>query len=208
MEVSNVEPTEVRDGVPSPRLPTLTRVTSHGGGSRVLDLIGRAKRGDVLAFEQLVEPQLPQLYRIAAAMVGPEEARDVTQETLVSAWRELRKLERADRLDSWLRSILLNRARNVLRTRKRHPAVTFDPTFGHGAGLFEEPISGLHGRWAVEDALALLRPDERAVIVLHYLADLTLRQVAEILSIREGTAKSRLHAGLRVLRRHFAEEPA
>ena len=40
------------------------------------------------------------------------------------------------------------------------------------------------------------------------LGDLTLRQVAETLSIREGTAKSRLHAGLRVLRRHFAEEPA
>ena len=207
MGMPEADPAQVRDGVPSSPLPSLTRV-SHGGGSRVLDLIGRARRGDVVAFEQLIEPQLTKLYRIATAMVGPEEARDVTQETLVSAWRELHRLERADRLESWLRSILLNRCRNVLRTRKRHPAVTFDPMFGHGAGLFEEPISGLHGRWAVEDALALLRPDERAVIVLHYLADLTLRQVAETLSIREGTAKSRLHAGLRVLRRHFAEEPA
>jgi RNA polymerase sigma-70 factor (ECF subfamily) len=208
MGMPDVDPAQARHGVPSPRLPSLTRVVSHEGDSRVLDLIGRARRGDVAAFEQLVEPQLPQLYRLATAMVGPEEARDVTQETLVSAWRELGKLQRADRLGAWLRSILLNRARNVLRTRKRHPAVAFDPQFGHGAGLFEEPISGLHGRWAVEDALALLRPDERAVIVLHYLADLTLRQVAETLSIREGTAKSRLHAGLRVLRRHFAEEPA
>lgn len=208
MGMPELDPAQMRDGVPSSPLPPLTRVTSHGGGSRVLDLIGQARRGDVAAFEQLIEPELTKLYRIATAMVGPEEARDVTQETLVSAWRELHRLERADRLESWLRSILLNRCRNVLRTRKRHPAVTFDPMFGHGAGLFEEPISGLHGRWAVEDALALLRPDERAVIVLHYLADLTLRQVAETLSIREGTAKSRLHAGLRVLRRHFAEEPA
>ena len=179
-----------------------------GGKRKAVSPMAKAVRGDVAAFEQLVEPHLTPLYRLAAAMVGPEEARDVTQETLVSAWRELHRVRRADRLEAWLRSILLNRARNVLRTRKRHPAVTFEPQFGHGAGLFEEPISGLHGRWAVEDALALLRPDERAVIVLHYLADLTLRQVAETLSIREGTAKSRLHAGLRVLRRHFAEEPA
>ena len=63
----------------------------------------------------------------------------------------------------------------------------------------------LEWRWALVAAL----PDRmRAAVCLHYLADLTLRQVAETLSIREGTAKSRLHAGLRVLRRHFAEEPA
>ena len=171
-------------------------------------LIDRAVRGDVTAFEQLVDPHLAHLYRLATAMVGPEEARDVTQETLVSAWRELRRLNRADRLESWLRSILMNRARNVLRSRKRHPAVVFEPMLGHGADLLEEPFSGLHGRWAVEDALAALRPDERAVVVLHYLADLTLRQVAETLGVREGTVKSRLHAGLRSLRHHFAEEPA
>lgn len=198
----------LRDDVPSGELPRRVRISIEEGDSRVLDLIGRAKQGDVTAFERLVEPQLPRLYRLATAMVGADEARDVTQETLVNAWRELRRLERADRLDSWLRSILMNRARNVLRARKRHPAVTFEPMFGHGAGLFEEPISGLHGRWAVEDALAKLRPDERAVVVLHYLADLTLRQVAETLAIREGTAKSRLHAGLQALRHHFAEEPA
>jgi RNA polymerase sigma-70 factor (ECF subfamily) len=140
-------------------------------------------------------------------MVGSDEARDVTQDTLVSAWRHIGQLKRADRVEAWLRSILLNRARNALRARKRHPAVAFDPLIGHGAGLVEEPVSGLHGRWAVEEALATLPPDERAVVVLHYLADLTLRQVADTLSIREGTAKSRLHSGLRSLRRHFGKEP-
>lgn len=75
------------------------------------DLVGRAKAGDGTAFEELVAPRVPALYRLAIAMVGPEEARDVTQDTLVSAWRELRQLKRADRADAWLRSILLNRAR-------------------------------------------------------------------------------------------------
>lgn len=193
--------------VHSATLPPLMHVSTREAEVAQADLIGRARHGDVGAFERLMEPRLPQLYRLATAMVGPDEARDVAQETLVSAWRELRKLERADRLESWLRSILMNRARNVLRARKRRPSVTFDP-LGHVDGLSEEPISGLHGRWTVEDALATLRPDERAVVVLHYLADLTLSQVAQTLAIREGTAKSRLHAGLQALRLHFAEEPA
>lgn len=182
-------------------------VTPQEADSRIAELIRHARGGDVGAFERLVEPQLPHLYRLAAAMVGPEDARDVTQDTLVSAWRELRRLQRADRLEAWLRSILMNRARNVLRARKRRPSVTFD-LVGHGHSLTHEPIAGLHGRWSVEDALATLRPDERAVVVLHYLADLTLRQVAHTLAIREGTAKSRLHAALEALRLHYAEERA
>ena len=101
----------------------------------------------------------------------------------------------------------MNRARNLLRARSRHSVVRFEPVSDHGIGLFEEPIAGLHGRWAIEDARAVLRPDERAVIVLHYFADLTLRQVAESLGVREGTVKSRLHAGLEGLRHHYAEGP-
>lgn len=197
-----------QDGIPAPQLSGLGRVFTDGKGGRVEQLIERAIRGDVIAFEALVEPHLAHLYRLAAAMVGPDEARDVTQETLVSAWREVRTLKRPDRLEAWLRSILMNRARNLLRTRKRHPAVSFEPVSEHRTGPFEEPITGLHGRWAVEDALAVLSPDERAVIVLHYFADLSLRQVAESLGVREGTVKSRLHAGLKGLRHHYAEEPA
>lgn len=170
-------------------------------------IIGRARSGEVAAFEQLAERYLPDLYRLAAAMVGPEEARDVTQEALVSAWRELPRLRRADRLEPWLRSILMNRARNVLRTRRRHPTVRLDLT-GEGVNQMSvDPLHTVHLRLAAEDALACLRPDERSVIVLHYLADLPLREVARTLGLREGTVKSRLHAALRSLRTHAAEEP-
>ena len=202
------ESPELETQVASLPVSGLDPVPANGGHGWVQPLIERAVRGDVAAFEQLVEPHLTPLYRLAAAMVGPEEARDVTQETLVSAWKELHKVRRAERLEAWLRSILMNRARNVLRSRRRHPVVAYEPMAGHGIGHFEEPMVGLHGQWAVEDALAELRPEERAVVVLHYLADLTQRQVAETLGLREGTVKSRLHAGLRALRRHFAEEPA
>ncbi len=153
-----------------------------------------------------MEPHVPSLYRLAAAMVGPAEAADVAQEALISAWKELHRLQRPDRLESWLRSILMNRARNVLRTRRRHPAIPYDPQAGHADLLRHEPLSALSSRWAVEAAMSRLRPDERAVIVLHYMADLALRDVARTLGLREGTVKSRLHAALRALRRDLGEE--
>lgn len=200
--------TRATRGVPSLQARGLVRAIEDEATSRVQRLIDRAIRGDVGAFEDLVQPHLAGLYRLAAAMVGPDDARDVTQETLVSAWRELRRLNRADRLQSWLRSILMNRARNLLRTRKRHPAVRFEPLQGHGSALIDEPMAGLPGQWAVEEALAGLRPDERAVLALHYFADLPMREVAASLGVREGTAKSRLHAGLKSLRKYYAEELA
>jgi RNA polymerase sigma-70 factor, ECF subfamily len=195
-------------GVPSSQTGGLVRAVENKGATRVQELIDRAVGGDVAAFEELVAPHLAGLYRLGAAMVGPDEARDVTQETLMSAWRELRRLKQPERLESWLRSILMNRARNLLRTRKRHPSISFEPSDGHGSSLIDEPITGLHGQWAAEEALARLRPDERAVLALHYFADLPLREVAASLGVREGTAKSRLHAGLKSLRNHYARELA
>lgn len=166
-------------------------------------LVERARSGDVAAFEQLAERSMPEVYRLAAALVGPDEARDITQESLVAAWRELPQLRQTARFDSWLRSIVLNRARNALRARRRHPTITFID--GHASALVDEPIAATQQRLAIEAALGGLTAEQREVLVLHYLADLPLREVARTIGVAEGTAKSRLHGGLRVLRARLGE---
>ena len=144
----------------------------------------------------------PAMYRLAAAMVGPDDAADMVQEAFVSAWRELPRLREADRWESWLRSILMNRCRNALRTRTRRPKLLLlDPdSRATPRQISHEPMREVDDRHAMHDALGALRPEDRAVIVLHYLADLPLRQVASVLGLRLGTVKSRLNAGLRALR--------
>ena len=148
-------------------------------------------------------------YRLAAAMVGPDDAADMVQDAFVAAWRTLPSLRDTDRWESWLRSILMNRCRNALRTRTRRPRlVVLDSEGGHPRQPSHEPMRDLDSRWEMHDALAELRPEDRAVIVLHYLADLPLREVAVVLGLRLGTVKSRLNAGLRALRAARAEELA
>ena len=165
-------------------------------------LVEQSKRGDAAAFEELTVQSTPDLYRLAAAMVGPDEAPDMVQDALVSAWRSLPRLRDASKWESWLRSILMNRCRNALRTRGRrrqlHLVNPDDPSGPHEP--VTEPMRALDARWALEDSLAVLSADERAVVVLFYLADLPLPQVADVLGVRLGTVKSRLHAALERLR--------
>ena len=162
------------------------------------------------AFEELTIQHSPDAFRLAAAMVGPDEAADMVQEAFVAAWRMLPSLRDSDRWQPWMRSILMNRCRNALRTRTRRPRlVVLDMdrpvTTSHAV---HEPMREVDARWAMHDALAALRPEDRAVIVLHYLADLPLREVAATLGLRLGTVKSRLNAGLRALRAERQEELA
>lgn len=141
-------------------------------------------------------------------MVGADEARDATQETLIRAWRELPTLRQPERFVPWLRSIHINHCRNLLRARGRRPTVSggLDLSWTADRGrLLEEPMERLHAAWAIDEVLRGLTDDERTVFTLHYVADLTLAEAARTLGIAEGTAKTRLHSGLVRLRRTLSE---
>jgi RNA polymerase sigma-70 factor (ECF subfamily) len=171
--------------------------------------VTRARQGDSTAFEQLAMQHVTNLYRIATAMVGAADARDVTQETLVAAWRQLPRLRDDGRFEPWLRQICVNRCRNELRRRARHPETNnllADAFETHRASSADP--SALDRRLAVSDALAVLPPTQRAVVVLHYFVGLPLREVAGTLAIPEGTVKSRLGAALTQLRAAFPEGEA
>jgi RNA polymerase sigma-70 factor (ECF subfamily) len=178
-------------------------VTSLEARPSVDLLVDRARAGDLDAFEALAERSLPDVYRLASAIVGPDDARDVAQEALVAAWGELPRLRETSRFEPWLRSIVLNRARNVLRSRRRRPTVGLIE--GYGFDVAHEPLAETEQRLEIEAAFGGLGSAQREVLALHYVLDLPLREVARILEIPEGTAKSRLHAALRALRERFPE---
>jgi RNA polymerase sigma factor (sigma-70 family) len=164
----------------------------------------RARQGDSTAFERLAMRHMTDLYRMATAMVGAADARDVTQETLIAAWRELPRLRNPDRFVPWLRRILVNRCQNQMRSRSRRPT----QNLLEDAPSNRSDLVDADRRMAVEDALGVLPMAQRAVIVLHYLVGLPLREVAETLAIPEGTVKSRLNVALVALRGQLEEAPA
>ena len=73
------------------------------------ELLGRARAGDMEAFEQIVLAKAEPLFRTAFAILGSEaDARDAVQETMVSAWRKLPQLRELDRFDAWIGRTLIN----------------------------------------------------------------------------------------------------
>ncbi|MEO8252516.1 MAG: sigma-70 family RNA polymerase sigma factor [Chloroflexota bacterium] len=165
------------------------------------EIVREAQAGRAQAFEMLVEHFGPQIYRLAAAIVGPDDARDVAQETFIAAWRELPRLREPALFEPWLRRILVNRSRNVLRGRQRRPTTSLSQPGPAdqlaGPGDFRDAADA---RQALDGAFAGLSADQRSVIALHYGAELSIREAAEAMGIGIGTAKSRLSAALRRLR--------
>jgi RNA polymerase sigma-70 factor (ECF subfamily) len=85
-----------------------------------LDLVGRARHGDLDAFTALAGARLATMTRTATAILGDEtEAHDAVQEALISIWRELPTLREPDRFDAWAGRILVNACRHALRRRIR-----------------------------------------------------------------------------------------
>ena len=176
------------------------------GEENLLELVERAQARDRDAFEMLVEQHLGDVHRIAAAIVGPADAMDVTQETFVVAWQQLPRLRGPQAFAGWLRRICVNNARQRLRrTRRRGVVASLD------TGDASRPIevtdqrpdfrSAIEARAILEPAIERLNADQRTLIALHYTLGYSLADAAEVLGIRVGTAKSRLNAALNALRK-------
>ncbi len=166
-------------------------------GNGMDEIVREARNGRADAFEALVQHYGPDMYRLAAAIVGPDDARDVAQESFVAAWRELPRLRQTDRFEVWLRRIVVNRSRNALRSRGRRPTQALESmTVADTASRTPDFRDAVHARQELDAAFATLSADHRAAVVLHYGADLTIRDTAEAMGVAVGTAKSRLNAAL------------
>ena len=155
-------------------------------------------------FVALASPGLDRAYRLAGLLLGSAgEGEEVVQEALAAAWRSFGSLRDVDRFGAWFDRILVNGCRDRLRRRK---IVKFVPIEGAQEAAVADPFSAVLERDAVLRHLAVLDPDELAIVLLHYWADLRLEDVAVRLDIPVGTVKSRLHRGLDRMRAQLPAE--
>lgn len=172
-------------------------------------LIRRAQDGDVESFTALITGRVGPLTRTAMAILGHEaDARDAVAETVAAVWRELPRLRDVDAFDAWSQRILVHACRRTLRTRNRvrvrevgieaAATVTTEPAAGSADGVAR--------RQALERAFERLDADDRALLVLHHLDGRSVADLAAVLGIPVGTAKSRLHHARAALERSLARE--
>ena len=162
-------------------------------------LIDRARNGDLDAFESIVNARMDAVYRLTTAILGNEaDARDAAQETFVAAWRQIGRLRDPERFEAWLQRVAVNAARQTHRTRSRRrvreiPSSTVVALADLASGTPSDDVAIL------DSALARLPVEQRAILVLHHLEGHPLAELAAILEVPEGTAKSRLFTARRAL---------
>ena len=162
-------------------------------------LIERARRGDHDAFTLLLDVRLARLDAAARLIVrDPELARDAVQDALIRAWRDLPGLRDPDRFDAWLHRLIVNACLDLIRRRRRR--VIEVELLPIDLPTAVDTAASLADRQLIDDALARLEPQQRAVVALHYLLGMPLPEVAASLRIPLGTAKSRLHYALAAMR--------
>lgn len=205
------------------------------GGSVESDLIDRARSGDQLAFERLLEPYRRELHLHCYRILGSvADAEDALQETLLAAWRGLGGFEGRASLRTWLYRIATTRSLNMLRSASRRPAESLpspvtppEPTrLGEVTWLepypdvlLADPAPGPEGRYEQREAvslafitaLQLLPPRQRAALILRDVLDFPAREVATMLETTEQSVSSALKRARAALARELPSpgaEPA
>ncbi len=162
------------------------------------ELIDAARRGDHEAFEALAIGVHGRLYAIARLILRDTHlAEDAVQETLVRIWRRLPTLRDPDRFDAWAYRLLANACADEGRERRRlSPEVRLIEPAAGGA----DSTSQAADRDQLERGFRRLKPEQRAALVLHYYVGLPAHEIADVLGIPVGTAKSRIHYGTEIMR--------
>ena len=179
------------------------------------ELVGRARSGETGAFAELVERYQVPVIRFCRRMVGSQQdAEDIAQESFVRVYRHLHRLKPEAMFSTLLFGIARNLALNFIRDSKRRGRGAAQSITNDDAS--ERPITDEALRpdrtarlreieSMLEQGLALLSPDHRAVLVLRELEGLDYDAIAKACKCRKGTVKSRLARAREQLRARLVE---
>jgi RNA polymerase sigma-70 factor (ECF subfamily) len=173
-------------------------------GRRDAELIDRARRGDVMAYEDLVRRHQAVAIRTAHVIAPDGDAEDAVQEAFVKAYRALGRFRAGSPFRPWLLRIVANEARNRRRSAGRRVGLALrsaeDRRPDDAAPSPESAVlADERRRWLLAGVNGL-RDDDREVIAARYFLELSEAETAEVLGLPRGTVKSRLSRALGRLR--------
>jgi RNA polymerase sigma-70 factor (ECF subfamily) len=149
------------------------------------------------SLERWITAFQPVVYRAAYLILKDRAAaEDVAQETFLRAYRAAHRIDPGEGVRAWLYRIAVNTALNEVRRRKRETAAL---ERARPVSVVSDPSDRSDTSAVVADAVERLPDRLRVAIICRYFLDLSEREIAEVLRIRPGTVKSRLHEARRLL---------
>jgi RNA polymerase sigma-70 factor, ECF subfamily len=161
-------------------------------------LVERTRHGDLGAFEALVERHRDVVYRVAARIVGPDEADDVSQDAFLRAFHRLDSFKSRAPFRAWLLQITHNAAISAAERRRPTPvgAQAQEETEPDTPASERRPAESLERKereQRLRIKLSRLRPSYRGLVVLRDIEGLSYEEIAQLLEMPIGSVKGRLH---------------
>jgi RNA polymerase sigma-70 factor (ECF subfamily) len=182
---------------------------SKGAPDRVLDqyLVSLSQAGSRDAFERLARRWTPRLLRFATRKVGQTElAGDIVQETWIGAIRGFKTLADPSSFPAWIYGIAHRRCIDAIRARQRWRKLSDQVQQEVDIAASVESTTSAHCESRdLTTAIARLNDEQRDVVTLFYGEDLSVVEIAEILSVPAGTVKSRLFHAREILKKLLGE---
>ncbi|CAH1197568.1 ECF RNA polymerase sigma factor SigM [Paenibacillus plantiphilus] len=153
----------------------------------VLQTIHDAQNGSRDAFISLIRNNEGVMYAIARNILRTDnDAADAMQEAILKAYSNIGNLREPAYFRTWLIRILINECRQIVRYNSKFVSIAavMEPTAAY---------QGLDSKLEMEELLEQLDMDHKEVVVLYYMEDISVKEIAGMLDISEGTVKSRLY---------------
>ena len=148
-------------------------------------LIRKAQRGEKDAFVSLIESYKTSLYRAAKAILkNDEDVADAMQDTVLEAWKSIKSLQKPEYFKTWLTRILIYKCYTILRRQKTIAPTEFVPELGEETNN-DDTID-------IAQAMQKLAENDRLILTLFYMDDLSTKQIAQMLSLSEAAVRTRL----------------
>ena len=180
-------------------------------------LVAKAQRGDLQAFESLVQIYQQRIFNLALHLSGnASDAQDVAQEAFISAYRSIGNFRKESDFGTWLHRITVNCWLNQRKKVQRMTLLSIDePVSSDGGTVMREIASTDAGpqeaaeeremREEIHSALRALSPDHRSALVLREIQGYSYEEIASMLECSLGTVKSRINRARAAMRDLLAE---
>lgn len=182
------------------------------------ELVERARAGDEDAFACLVVSNQSRIYNLILRMTGsPDDAQELAQEAFLNAWRGLKGFQGDSSFSTWLYRLASNTCIDFLRREKRRKALAVSSSLDDEENQTmlqipdtksctpEESLEQREMRDLIHNGLSLLSQEHRQVLVMRELEELTYSEISQLLSLEEGTVKSRIARARAALRKVLLE---
>ena len=159
----------------------------------------KAKNGDNEAFLELINENKLNIYRVARGILSNEhDIEDAIQNTIIKAYEKINTLKKNEFFRTWLVRILINECNEIIRMNKRVVSIN--------ESNHEERYNDCYENIDLTKAINSLSEELRVTTVLFYFEDMSIKDIASILNIPNGTVRSRLSRARKILREVIGED--